>query len=65
MEETLDVICQGNEVTDEAASRIDLVLYIRRFGDDLDNFWRRLAEVHEIDYVQGGKAPRSPAVPVD
>ena len=55
LEETLDVICQGNEVTDEAASRIDLVLYILRFGDDLDNFWRRLAEVHEIDYVQGGK----------
>ncbi len=55
LEEALDVICQGNEVTDEAASRIDLVLYILRFGDDLDNFWRRLAEVHEIDYVQGGK----------
>ena len=31
------------------------MLYIRRFGDDLDNFWRRVAEVHEIDYVQDGK----------
>jgi hypothetical protein len=55
LEEAFDTICQGNGVTDEAASRIDLMLYIRRFGDDLDNFWRRLAEVHEIDYVQGGK----------
>ena len=52
LEEAFDVICQGNEVSDEAASRIDVMLYIRRFGDDLDNFWRRLAEVHEIDYVQ-------------
>ena len=55
LEEAFDVICQGNDVPDEAASRIDLMLYIRRFGDDLDTFWRRLAEVHEIDYVQGGK----------
>jgi hypothetical protein len=55
LEEAFDTICQGNGVTDEAASRIDLMLYIRRFGDDLDNFWRRLAEVHEVDYVQGGK----------
>ena len=55
LEEAFDAICQGNEVSDEAASRIDLMLYIRRFGDDLDNFWRRLAEVHEIDHVQGGK----------
>jgi len=28
---------------------------IRRFGDDLDNFRRRLAEVHEIDYTQDWK----------
>jgi hypothetical protein len=55
LEEAFDAICQGNGVPDEAASRIDLMLYIRRFGDDLDNFWRRLAEIHEIDYVQGGK----------
>ena len=55
LEEAFDAICQGNEVTDQAASRIDMMLYIRRFGDDLDTFWRRLAEVHEIDYVQDGK----------
>jgi len=28
------------------------MLYIRRFGDDVDTFWRQLAEVHQIDYVQ-------------
>ncbi|MBI2855561.1 MAG: hypothetical protein HYX93_01795 [Chloroflexi bacterium] len=55
LEQAFDVICQGNGVTDQQASSIDLMLYIRRFGDDLDNFWRRLAEVHEIDHVQGGK----------
>lgn len=54
LEEAFQVICQGNEVSDEAASRIDIMLYIRRFGDDLDNFWRRLAEVHEVDDVVDG-----------
>ena len=52
LEEAFDVICHGNEVTDQAASRIDLMLYIRRFGDNVDTFWRQLAEVHQIDYVQ-------------
>ena len=55
LEEAFDVICQENRVTDQQASRIDLMLYIQRFGDDLDNFWRRLSEVHEIDHVQEGK----------
>jgi hypothetical protein len=55
LEEAFKDICDGNEVTDEAASRIDVMVYIRRFGDDVDTFWRRLAEVHEIDYVQDGK----------
>ncbi|MBF8267986.1 MAG: hypothetical protein HW388_1494 [Dehalococcoidia bacterium] len=55
LDETIAVICQGNGVTDQQASRIDLMLYIRRFGGGPDTFWRRLAEVHEIDRVQGGK----------
>ncbi|MBI4282788.1 MAG: hypothetical protein HY672_04825 [Chloroflexi bacterium] len=55
LEETFDIICQGNRVSDEAASRIDLVLYIRRFGYYPGRFWRRLAEVHEVDYVRDGK----------
>ena len=55
LQETFDVICQGNGVSDEDASRIGFVLYIRRFGDDLETFWRRLAEVHEVDRVVDGR----------
>ena len=55
LQEVYDVICQGNGVTDEQASRIRLAVYIRRFGDGPDDFWRRLAEVHEIDRVESGR----------
>ena len=55
LEEAFDAICKGNGVSDEAASRIGFMLYIRRFGDDEDSFWRRLAEIHEIDSVSGGR----------
>ena len=55
LDEAFDAICQGNGVSDDAASRIDFMLYIRRFGDDEDTFWRRLAEIHEVDYVSGGR----------
>ena len=55
LQETFDVICQGNGVTDEQASSIRLVLYIRRFGDDLDTFWRRIAQIHEVERVEGGR----------
>ena len=55
LDEAFDAICQGNGASDEAASRIDFMLYIRRFGDDEDTFWRRLAEIHEVDSVSGGR----------
>ena len=55
LQEILDVICQGNGVPDDQASRINLVLYVRRFGDGPDDFWRRLAEIHEIDRVENGQ----------
>jgi flagellar protein FlaI len=55
LKETFDIICQENEVSDQAASRIDMMLYIRRFGNDLDTFTRRLVEIHEVDYVQNGE----------
>ena len=54
-EEVFEVICQGNGITDQDASKIKLLVYIRRFGDDPDTFWRRVAEVHEIDRVEGGR----------
>src|SRR5438876_1081626 len=34
-----DVLCRGNGVSDEAASRWNLLLYLSRFGDDPDSFW--------------------------
>lgn len=55
LQETFDAICLGNGVTDEDASRIGMMLYIRRFGEAPTNFWRRLAEVHEVDGVQRGQ----------
>ena len=55
LQETFNVICRGNGVTDEQASRISLMLYLRRFGDGPDDFWRRLAEVHEIEHVEEGR----------
>lgn len=55
LEETFDIICKKNEVSDQAASRIDMMLYIRRFGDDPETFTRRLVEIHEIDHVQNGE----------
>ena len=55
LEETFTELCGDNGISDEDASRIDFMLYIRRFGDDTDTFWRRLAEVNEIDHVSGGK----------
>ena len=49
-------ICVDNEVGDDAASRIGFVIYIRRFGDEAKGYWRRVAEVHEIDRVELGRA---------
>ncbi len=48
---TFDVLCRENGVNDEAASRANLVLHLLRFGEDPASFWRRLAEVSEIDGV--------------
>lgn len=57
LEETFDVICGGNGVSDQAASHINLVLYLHRFSDGPETFWRRLAEVHEVEGVEG-RRPR-------
>ena len=31
------------------------MIYIERMGDDEDSFWRRIAQVHEVDRVVGGR----------
>ena len=53
--EAIAAVCQGNGVSDEAASRIDLILYIERFGEEPEGFWRRLAELYELDRVVDGQ----------
>ena len=55
VEEAIRIVTEVNGVSDEQASAVDLVLYIERFGEDEDSFWRRLAEVYELDRVVGGK----------
>ncbi len=54
VEEAIRAVTEGNGVSDELASAFDLVLYIERFGDDEESFWRRLAEVYEVDRVRSG-----------
>jgi hypothetical protein len=54
--EAVDVVCRGNGVPDEEASRIAVVVYIRSLGKD----WRqptgrRIATVHEVSSVREGR----------
>ncbi len=56
-DEAIDIVCRGNGVPDERAARITVVVYIRSLGRD----WRqptgrRIATVHEIVAVRGGRA---------
>ena len=54
LQEAFSVICEGNGVSDEHASLVKFMLYIRRFGEGDESFWRRLAGIYEIDDVSGG-----------
>jgi hypothetical protein len=56
VDEAIDIVCRGNGVSDEQASRIAVVVYIRSLGTD----WRRptgrrVATVHEIVSVRAGR----------
>lgn len=55
VEAAIREVTQGNGVSDEQASAFKLVLYIERFGADMSNFWRRLAEVYEVHKVENGR----------
>ena len=55
VEEALRAVTEGNDVSDELASAFELVIYIERFGDNEENFWRRLAEIYEVDRVRNGR----------
>ena len=54
VDEAIDVVTRGNEISDEQASAFKLVLYIERFGSGSD-FWRRLVEIYEVDKVENGR----------
>lgn len=56
VDEAIEIVCRGNEVPDEQAARIAVVVYIRSLGTD----WRqptgrRVATVHEIVSVEAGR----------
>lgn len=56
IEECFDIICKENGVPDELAAKLSLVVYLRSLGSD----WqaptgRRVAKVHEILGVKGGR----------
>ena len=55
MEQAYAAICQGNNVSDKDASRLTYMVYIERMGDDEDSFWRRIAQIQEIDRVVDGR----------
>ena len=54
VEDAYAAVCRGNGVADEDASRINYMVYIERMGTGLDDFWRRIAAVYEVDRVAGG-----------
>ncbi len=55
VDEAYAAICRTNGVPDEDASRLAYMIYIQRMGDDEDSFWRRIAQVHEVDRVVDGR----------
>jgi len=54
VDEGIGVVTQGIGIPDDQVSAFKLVLYIKRFGD-FGNYWRRVAEVFEVDRVTGGR----------
>jgi hypothetical protein len=56
VDDAIEIVCRGNGVPDEQAAQVALVVYIRSLGPD----WRRpsgrrIATVHEIVSVNGGR----------
>lgn len=62
MEEAVSLVWGSIEAGDDLTSVFKYVVYIERFGEGLpdgpNNFWRRVATVHELDGVSDGK-PRT------
>ena len=47
-------ICFDNDIEDQDARRIGLVVCIKRFGDNDSNYWRRVSEIYQIHGVTNG-----------
>ncbi|HWC29635.1 MAG TPA: hypothetical protein VG845_06085 [Dehalococcoidia bacterium] len=55
VEDAILEVTQGNGVSDEHASTFKLVMYIERFGYGLQDFWRRVTDLYEVDEVRDGR----------
>ncbi|MGH2491040.1 MAG: hypothetical protein ACRDF9_05975 [Candidatus Limnocylindria bacterium] len=56
VDEAIEIVCRGNGVPDDQAAHIALVVYIRSLGTDWQRpTGRRIATVHEIVSVRGGR----------
>jgi hypothetical protein len=55
VDEGMQVVTREIGISDEQASAFKLVLYIRRFGDAASGYWRRLAEIFEVDRIEQGR----------
>jgi len=54
-EETFGMLHHDNGISDEDLSRLAFMVYIERFGDRVDNLWRRVDNVYEISAVRNGR----------
>ena len=53
--EAVRIVAGENGVGDELTAVFKLVLYIERFGDEEAGYWRRLAELYELQGVEAGR----------
>src|SRR5438105_2945885 len=54
--EAVRIVAEENGVADALAGVFKLVLYIERFGEDDASYWRRLADLYELERVENGRA---------
>lgn len=55
VDEAIAEVTIGNRVPDDHASTFKLVIYIERFGTGLDNFWRRVTDLYEVERIEDGR----------
>jgi hypothetical protein len=55
VDDAIHEVTHGNGVSDAHASTFKLVMYIERFGQSFDAFWRRVTDLYEVERVEGGR----------